>query len=119
MNRNFKFLLVPLLLVSGAVATVGAQAAGGPASVGVGADGNRFQVVRYGDLDLASESGNQALYRRLRGAAARVCSVPAHLTRLGRSDENRCRHAALSRAVRAVGRNSLTAVYLDHARRLA
>jgi UrcA family protein len=119
MNRSLKFVLIPLLLASSAVATMGAQAAGSPATVGVGADGSRFQVVRYGDLDLESEAGNEALYRRLRGAAARVCSVPAHLARLGRSDENRCRNAALSRAVRAIGRNSLTAVYFDHGRRIA
>ena len=39
-------------------------------------DAPRSETVRYGDLDTTTQQGAIALYRRLRNAAADVCSEP-------------------------------------------
>ena len=37
----------------------------------------RSETVKFGDLDLSTQSGVEALYRRIHAAALRVCDQPA------------------------------------------
>jgi UrcA family protein len=55
------------------------------------------EIVRYGDLDLASEQGRTALDRRIRRAAKQVCSVTA-IPIIPYSKTRKCAHDAHSRA---------------------
>lgn len=68
------------------------------------------KVVNYGDLDLSVAAGASTLYQRLKVAAWRVCEKPEG----GFGDPEGwllCYHAALARAVRAVGNAKVTALY--------
>jgi UrcA family protein len=70
--------------------------------------------VSYRDLDPNSEAGAQRLYYRIRGAARRVCGEE------GRSLDdqlqwNRCVHAAVTDAVKAVHSPQLSALDSAHA----
>ena len=74
-------------------------------------------TVRYADLDLTTEEGAQALYRRIRFAAQAVCP-PADSLDLARLALTRsCQEQAIARAVQAVSSPRLAAVYAMHARR--
>lgn len=74
-------------------------------------------VVRYDDLNLASEQGALALYRRLSDAARRVCPLE-NSHDLGEFMRSRaCRSEALARAVRAVNNPQLAAVQAAHSSR--
>ena len=64
-------------------------------------------VVKYGDLDLASEAGVKSLHARLRNAAEQVCS-PLDSRVLGlREQYERCVADAITQSVAAVGNPSL------------
>jgi len=67
-------------------------------------------VVKFNDLDLDTDAGAQALYRRLVIAARQVCpsdaGVNLHLANLA----YRCRSEALARAVRQLNKPALTAI---------
>jgi len=64
-------------------------------------------VVKYGDLDLASEAGVKSLHARLRNAAEQVCS-PFESRVLGlREQYERCVTDAITQSVAAVGNPSL------------
>ena len=64
-------------------------------------------VVKYGDLDLASEAGVKSLHSRLRNAAEQVCS-PFQSRVLGlREQYERCVTDAMTQSVAAVGNPSL------------
>jgi UrcA family protein len=71
-------------------------------------------VVTYTDLDLATDSGNQALYQRIAAAAKQVC--PAEVTRdLKQFTSSRaCQAAAIRQAVDEVSSPRLAAVRAAH-----
>jgi UrcA family protein len=121
MNSNTKVLAVPggargfylnrmLSAAAAAVLTVVWLAAAQPAHADEYAV--KTTTVKYGDLNLQSEAGARALYRRLQSAAARVCG-----------DDYRsfgwrqCYQKALSGAVDDVGAPTLMAVH--HATRVS
>jgi UrcA family protein len=57
----------------------------------------RSKIVRYGDLNLASEHGRTALDQRIRRAAKQVCSVTGTPT-IPYSKKRKCVQAAHSKA---------------------
>lgn len=68
--------------------------------------------VSYADLDLSTDAGARTLYRRIQGAADKVCPN-VDLRDLTRSVEARkCRLDAIERAVHAVGSPKLAAIQL-------
>jgi UrcA family protein len=74
-------------------------------------------VVHYADLNIATEQGARALYRRISIASWRVCPN-ADLRDLQAFGQSRtCREQAIARAVRDVGTPLLAAVYADHLKR--
>jgi UrcA family protein len=66
-------------------------------------------VVRYGDLDIESEAGAEALYRRLQLAARRVCPGDSRDLAM-RAAVRACRAQAIERAVGSIGSTRLAAV---------
>ena len=74
-------------------------------------------VVRYADLDLATDQGVRVLYARIAHAASAVCpDVPIsdlHALALSRA----CQQQAIARAVHAVNSPLLAAVDADHWKR--
>lgn len=74
-------------------------------------DGVRYQVVRYGDLNLASLNGNQALYRRIVNSAQRVCEQRTPMRPTFKADVAKCRDAAVTRAVDSINLETLKAVH--------
>jgi len=64
-------------------------------------------TVKYGDLNLQSESGARTLYRRLQNAAERVCGPIDHRNRAWQE----CYRIALGDAVNSVGAPALFAVH--------
>jgi UrcA family protein len=58
---------------------------------------NRPQVVRYADLDLASEAGRTALDRRIRAAIDEACGVASDVDPEGSNKVRRCREEARTR----------------------
>lgn len=74
-------------------------------------------VVRYGDLNLATESGARKLYHRLSVAAQAVCPVE-DARQLAALDSNRtCRANAIARAVHQINSPQLAALHADHSNR--
>jgi UrcA family protein len=68
-------------------------------------------AVAYGDLDLDSAAGVNALYRRLRAAAERVCDHPAGRSLADILAYRACFGAALTDAVRDVNSEALTSLH--------
>jgi UrcA family protein len=68
------------------------------------------QVVRYSSDALATDSGTQALYRRLAQAAERVCPVASN-TRLVSEVVLKCRQEALTAAVNKIHNERLAALH--------
>jgi UrcA family protein len=74
-------------------------------------------VVRYADLDLATDQGVRTLYTRIARAALKVCP-DAPISDLNAVAQARtCQRQAIARAVRDVNRPMLAAVYADHWKR--
>jgi len=103
-SRGWKSTAVLLLGLAG---MVGARAAlADPA----GHDVPRV-VVKYGDLNLATDTGTQILYRRLKAAARAVCPDFSTRDLLQADISRRCRAEALARAVHDVHSSRLAAIY--------
>jgi UrcA family protein len=69
-------------------------------------------VVKYADLDLASEEGAQTLYARLSSAAARACgNTPMAWEHKARKDFKACFDRKLEKAVGKVGHPNVQAVH--------
>jgi len=72
-------------------------------------------TVQYGDLDLKTHQGADALYSRLSMAATRVCEDGTEpYVRMTRSYKE-CRHEALSAAVQKINNPLVTEAYDQHA----
>jgi UrcA family protein len=72
-------------------------------------------VVRFSDLNLGSEAGIAALYRRIRASAHQVCEGPfTRADRLmgGGMKKRECLRQALEHAVRDVNAPGLTRYHL-------
>ena len=84
------------------------------AATATGIDDVPSVVVRYADLDLATDHGVRVLYARIAQAASAVCpDVPEsdlHALALSRA----CQQQAIARAVRAVNSPLLAEVDADH-----
>lgn len=69
-------------------------------------------VVKYADLDLASEEGAETLYARLSSAAARACgNTPMAWEHKARKDFKACFDRKLEKAVGKVGHPNVQAVH--------
>ena len=73
-------------------------------------------VVRYGDLNLDTAAGAQALYRRIVGAAHQVCPEPRSRDLRSFAAARACRTEAIARAVRQVNSPRLAAAHNGQAR---
>jgi UrcA family protein len=112
-NLKSARVLAACLALGGCVLAVSASAGGTVTS----SHEAPSMVVRYDDLNLASEQGVLALYRRLSDAARRVCPLE-NSHDLGEFMRSRaCRSEALARAVRAVNNPQLAAVQAAHSSR--
>jgi UrcA family protein len=67
-------------------------------------------VVRYHDLDLATDQGAAALYRRIAAAARQACPEGSQWNLAHRRTVRECREQALLAAVAAVGSPELAAL---------
>jgi UrcA family protein len=76
-------------------------------------DGGAAVKVAYGDLNLASDQGNSALYARITAAARQVCFANGvDIRDLARYAEARsCEARAIAQAVQAVHSPRLAAIY--------
>jgi UrcA family protein len=73
------------------------------------------QVVRFGDLDLASQHGADQLYSRLLNAARYVCGAnddPVYFYE--RHAVRHCEQVSIENAVAEIDRPQVTAVYDEH-----
>jgi UrcA family protein len=68
----------------------------------------RSKTVKFGDLNLGSPSGVQALYERIHAAAWRVCSESDPIQRLG---AGACARKAEAGAIEKLNLPQLTAFY--------
>lgn len=113
----FRIFTVAATLLIASLSPVGAAAPLTRSAVYMTDEGTRYQMVRFSDLNLASDEGNQRLYRRLARAADAVCEQNSPMRPTFKSDVARCRKAALARAVMAIGRASLTALHVSESTR--
>jgi UrcA family protein len=105
------FQLKPRFLATVSVGLLAAAAAAGAAAADTSTDLPSV-VVRYSDLDLTTDTGQAALYRRLTHAAKTVCPS-SELRDLGEFTRMQtCRDNALARALRAVGQPVMADRYL-------
>jgi UrcA family protein len=96
-----------------AAALVLASGFAGIAAAATPADDVPQIVVRYGDLNLQTDAGLQALHRRLSHAAGQVCGVPASKIDLARAAAvSRCQNEAIARAIRALPNEHLVEVMI-------
>lgn len=70
------------------------------------------ETVKYSVQELGTAPGARALYRKLRAAATRVCSLRIPATRIPVVDRD-CAADALSKAVADVGNPLLIALHLE------
>jgi UrcA family protein len=71
------------------------------------------KLVHYGDLNLDSEQGAQALYARLRWAARQVCS-PLESIEISRQRQwEKCFNNAVANAVGQVDKTTLSALHVQ------
>jgi UrcA family protein len=75
--------------------------------------------VHYEDLDLSTEHGALTLYKRIEGAAKRVCPTASALSLRASQASARCVDAAISRAVADVNSPQLAKVGAVRSRRLS
>jgi UrcA family protein len=74
-------------------------------------------VVSFGDLDLSTTDGANALYKRISAAAHKVCPFEDSVHPLEVALNNSCRTAAIARAVGKVNNAKLATVWNEHVNR--
>lgn len=101
--------------LSGAVAVTAAMVAGFSAEAGAGErmtnDRLPQVVVSYADLNLDTDAGALALYRRISNAARRVCADHGSRDVQQMRAVRACREQAITRAISDVGNEKLAAVH--------
>jgi len=73
-------------------------------------------VVKYGDLNLATDAGVKALYQRITYAARQACPDPAINDLIFRQRVEDCRSQAVARAIREVDNSRLAALHAGHSK---
>jgi UrcA family protein len=113
MNREnpLRSVLLRAAAVAGLAIAAGTAGAAPPVRVTATPDGALSTVVRYADLDLASDAGVATLYRRLRGAATTVCRPLQSPVLASRRAWRECHDAALAGAVAGIGNERLAALH--------
>jgi UrcA family protein len=92
-----------------AAAILGAFASSFSAVSAAADDPNPVSItVKYADLNIASSSGAQVLYERIRAAAQAACAYYWFKTD---ADEARCVHDTIANAVTKVNQPALSAVF--------
>ena len=71
----------------------------------------RTAIVKYNDLNVSSPQGADALYRRIRSEAAKVCSLPFEDSLQAKIAEAGCTRTAIRDAVIKVNETALSNVY--------
>jgi UrcA family protein len=99
--------LATKMLLAGVAGLALASAAGAATSL---SDAPEL-VVRYSDLNLATDSGTRALYRRLTQAAEQVCPAEPSNTHMKNERTEKCRQEALSAAVSKIHNQRLAALH--------
>lgn len=120
MSRIFSFMICACLLLSSSVLLSMPVAGAEPlrlSAVMTGPGGLRYQVLRYGDLNLATRAGSEALYGRIKRSAALVCQATPVTRPVFRADIARCEQHAISLAVAAIGAEGVMAVHASHSAR--
>lgn len=120
MSRTFRLVVTLLVLLSSSVLLSTPPARSEPLRLGAimtDPSGVRFQVLRYGVLNLATQAGSEALYRRINRSAGIVCKATPITRPVFRADTERCRQNAISLAVAAIGSERLIAVHAAHSTR--
>jgi UrcA family protein len=110
-QRN-KTAMLALVIASTILTSFASNAiAGQPdARVQLTSDGVRTTTIYFGDLNLQSDSGNAALFGRLRQAAERVCGQADVRDLTARTAVRECKREAVARAVEQVGSVRLAAL---------
>jgi UrcA family protein len=103
--------LTLILAVAAGAATISTASAATPATATTPDADVPSVVVRYGDLNLATEQGTQTLYRRIAFVARQVCpdGESRGLENLNRA--RACQRDAIARAVKAVHNERLAAMF--------
>ena len=99
-------LATKLLLASGFAVAAASAAVASPADSNVPS-----VVIHYTTASLATDSGVQALYRRIETAAERVCDIQPAVSRLPSAAELKCRRDAVAGAVEKVHNTRLATMY--------
>jgi len=97
MNKSIGLLLLSALAVSTLPALAGDMIV------------TKSQVVRFSDLNLATDDGAATLYKRIRAAARQVCDGADE--RFGYSEYRKCFNKAVDDAVAKVNRPTLHLVH--------
>jgi UrcA family protein len=96
------------LMVAGALAALGVTAT---ASAAPQSDAAPSITVRYNDLNLATQSGIDALYARISVAARQVCPVADYRVLNSVSASDQCRAEAVAHAVQKVNNPKLAVLH--------
>ena len=113
MNRKSGALIGIVVLCTGAFTAAGAIAAPqGPAIVS-------SLNVKYHEADLAQPGGPEFLYRRIQGAARRVCHEPDQRELARYAEYRQCFERAVDNAVAKVNVTALTAYHRSKTQRTA
>ncbi len=111
------FTRIAVLVGGSLLGTLGVAQATTPANTVTLNDEVPTVVVRYGDLNLATEAGARKLYHRLSVAAQEVCPSPDTRS-LALVDYNRtCRANAMAHAVHRINSPQLAALHAEHSNR--
>ena len=92
-NNPYFIAMASALITAGALRAAPALAE--PAS---GEVQTYVSYVKTADLDLASQSGQRALDRRVAQAAREVCGTPSDVDLVGQNNARDCREVAISKA---------------------
>jgi UrcA family protein len=106
-------MLTSVALLSAAPSIAGTLAQPSPAFA---PDGLRSQVVRFGDLNLATSAGTRTLYRRIRQSAQQVCDARLGPYPAPGAAIVQCERTAIARAVADVGSARLHALHVEQSR---
>ena len=111
------FTRIAVLVGGSLLGTLGVAQATTPANTVTISNEVPTVVVRYGDLNLATDAGARKLYHRLSVAAQEVCPTP-DTRQLALVDYNRtCRANAIARAVHQINSPQLAALHADRSNR--
>jgi UrcA family protein len=109
MSHSERVKIVAMTLSTAVVAT--ALAGTAIAARAAPTDDRPQAVVRYDDLNLASDAGTHVLLRRLRQAAHRVCDIPGTREMTLLIASRSCYQQALQSAVHSVHNERLSSLY--------